>query len=79
MKNEGNGCDLADAVNAFLATPRNRRLQPRRPSVVDKKKAKIAASLYADGKSSIQEICDTLEISRATFYRHIRTKEPSNR
>jgi len=38
---------------------------------MDKKKLSIAESLYRDGKTNVSEICKTLGISRATFYRNI--------
>ncbi len=66
---------IRERTKAGLASARARGRLGGRPSVVDKKKAKIAASLYADGKSSVQEICDTLEISRATFYRHLKSRD----
>jgi transcriptional regulator with PAS, ATPase and Fis domain len=35
------------------------------------KKVPIAGSLYRDAKTNVSEICKTLGISRATFYRNI--------
>ncbi|WP_253764238.1 recombinase family protein [Flammeovirga sp. SJP92] len=48
----------------------------RKPGLSDenKKKALIAQSLYDEKKLSVKEICDTLNISRASFYRYIKTK-----
>jgi AcrR family transcriptional regulator len=39
---------------------------------MDTKKARIASSLYADGKTGVTEICSTLGVSKATFYRHVK-------
>lgn len=41
---------------------------------MDQKKLSIAESLYKDGKTNVSEICKTLGISRATFYRNISAK-----
>ena len=41
---------------------------------MDQKKLSIAESLYKDGKTNVSEICKTLGISRATFYRSISAK-----
>lgn len=37
-----------------------------------KKKSKMARSLYVEGKCTIDEMCDTLELSRATVYKYLR-------
>jgi DNA invertase Pin-like site-specific DNA recombinase len=66
---------IRERTNAGLASARARGRRGGRPPVLDSKKAKIAASLYADGKSSIQEICDTLGVSRATLYRRLSLKK----
>lgn len=42
-----------------------------RPRTMDKKKQSIARSLYQDGKTNVSEICKTVGISRAAFYRNI--------
>ncbi len=42
-----------------------------RIKALDKKKLSIAESLHKDGKTNVSEICKTLGISRATFYRNI--------
>ena len=45
-----------------------------RPKVLNQEKITIAQSLYDDGKTSLEKICSTLGISRATFYRHVTQK-----
>ncbi|NBV33290.1 MAG: hypothetical protein EBR81_05730 [Proteobacteria bacterium] len=41
---------------------------------MDNNKLSIAESLYKDGKTKVSEICKTLGISRATFYRSVSVK-----
>jgi len=40
-------------------------------SVSSEPKVKAAKAMHADPNHSIKEICKTLQISRATFYRYI--------
>jgi DNA invertase Pin-like site-specific DNA recombinase len=63
---------IRERTNAGLAAARSRGRKGGRPLIMDTKKAKIASSLYADGKTAVGEICATLGISKATFYRHIK-------
>lgn len=48
----------------------------RKPGLSEEnqKKATIAKSLYNEKKLSVKEICETLNISRSSFYRYIQTK-----
>ena len=39
------------------------------------KKVALAQSLYENKNNTIDEICKTLNVSRATLYRYIQTKE----
>jgi DNA invertase Pin-like site-specific DNA recombinase len=63
---------IKERTNAGLASARARGRVGGRPKSMDEKKVQIAKSLYADGKTSVTEICETLNVSRATFYRSIR-------
>jgi predicted transcriptional regulator YheO len=42
---------------------------------LDAKKAAMAQGLYNERKHTVEEICQTLGISRATFYRYVKTGE----
>ena len=53
---------------------RNRNCLDGRPKVLDQEKITIAQSLYDDGKTTVEKICKTLGISRATFYRNVKQK-----
>ena len=62
---------IRERTRAGLASARSRGRLGGRPSIMNSKKLKMAISLYADGKTQVGEICETLGISRATFYRHL--------
>jgi DNA invertase Pin-like site-specific DNA recombinase len=44
-----------------------------RPKSLTGKKTAMAQALYNDKNNTIDEICKTLNISRATLYRYIKT------
>ena len=48
----------------------------RRPGLTDsaKKKAEYAAALYKNTTHSISELCEIVEVSRATLYKYLRIK-----
>jgi len=62
---------IQERTSAGLKAARARGRLGGRPKILDDEKAGIAASLYADGKTTVIQICKTLNISRATFYRNI--------
>jgi DNA invertase Pin-like site-specific DNA recombinase len=62
---------IQERTAAGLKAARARGRFGGRPKTMDKKKQSIARSLYQDGKTNVSEICKTLGISRATFYRNI--------
>ncbi len=62
---------IRERTRAGLASARSRGRLGGRPSIMNSKKLKMATSLYADGETQVGEICETLGISRATFYRHL--------
>lgn len=70
---------ISERTCAGLASARARGRLGGRPRLMDKKKAKLAATLYADKKSSIADVCEALNISRATFYRHLKSQAASSR
>jgi hypothetical protein len=45
-----------------------------RPKALTPKKARMVQDLYRNKENSIDEICKTLNISRTTLYRYIKTK-----
>lgn len=62
---------IQERTSAGLKAARARGRLGGRPKVMDEKKMGMAATLYADKKTSVAQICETLKISRATFYRNI--------
>ena len=65
---------IQERTRAGILASRARGRLGGRPKALDKKQVAVAESLYADGKTSISQICKTLGISRATFYRNIALK-----
>ena len=62
---------IRERTAAGLKVARARGRLGGRPKVLDQEKITIARSLYEDGKTSVGKICETLGISRATFYRNV--------
>jgi DNA invertase Pin-like site-specific DNA recombinase len=63
---------IRERTRAGLASARSRGRLGGRPSVMNAKRLRMAESLYQTKKTTAAEICETLGISRATLYRHIR-------
>jgi DNA invertase Pin-like site-specific DNA recombinase len=63
-----------ERTQAGLTAARARGKKGGRPKVLTDRQISIANSLYTDRKASIQEICRTLKISRATLYRSIKAE-----
>ena len=49
--------------------------RPKAKMLDTPKKVALAQSLYENRNNTIDEICKTLNVSRATLYRYIQTKE----
>lgn len=71
---------IRERTNAGLAAARSRGRQGgRRPIRPDNPKVKMAKRMHEDHSMGIGEICSTLNVSRATFYRYLaigRTPSP---
>src|SRR5688572_32296455 len=52
--------------------------RPKAQTLNTSKKVALAQSLYDDKNNTIEEICKTLHISRATLYRYIQTSKSIN-
>jgi DNA invertase Pin-like site-specific DNA recombinase len=65
---------IRERTNAGLQAARARGRVGGRPKALNQKKASIAQALYDDKNNAIDEICKTLNISRATLYRYIKPK-----
>src|SRR5438876_5793807 len=69
---------ISERTNAGLSAARARgRLggRPKAKMLDSLKKVALAQSLYENRNNTIDEICKTLNVSRATLYRYIQTKE----
>jgi len=68
---------IRERTRAGLAAARARGRQGGRPKKLNTPtKIAMAQALYNDGTHSINDICQTLGISRATLYRVIKTRAP---
>jgi DNA invertase Pin-like site-specific DNA recombinase len=63
---------IRERTNAGLTAARARGRLGGRPKALMGKKAEMAQTLYNDKNNTIDEICRTLNISRATLYRYIK-------
>src|SRR5512142_2587105 len=63
---------IRERTQAGLTAARARGRKGGRPKALTPKKQEQALTLYNDRKSTIDEICRTLHISRATLYRSIK-------
>lgn len=61
---------IRERTQAGLASARARGRKGGRPRAMDEKKAAIARTLRQDPERTVKEICATLGISPATFYRY---------
>jgi DNA invertase Pin-like site-specific DNA recombinase len=64
---------IRERTTAGLMAARARGRRGGRPKALTTRQLNIAQSLY-DAKNSIQEICRTLKISKATLYRSIKAE-----
>jgi len=64
---------IRERTKAGLAAARARGRLGGRPRVMEKKKIDLARSLYREGKHTVEEICDMINVSRATFYRYMKS------
>lgn len=66
---------IRERTKAGLQAARARGRLGGRPKALTDKKQSMAQAIYNDKSNSIAEICKTLNISRATLYRYIQTRE----
>jgi DNA invertase Pin-like site-specific DNA recombinase len=64
---------IRERTNAGLQAARARGRKGGRPKSLTGKKTAMAQALYNDKNNTVDEICKTLNISRATLYRYIKT------
>ena len=66
---------IRERTSAGLIAARERGRKGGRPKSLTGNKIEIARKLYADKINSIEEICKTLGISRATLWRYVKSPE----
>lgn len=67
---------IQERTRAGLAAARARgRTGGRKPITTKDPKVRMARRMYQDQEMGIEEICRTLQISRATFYRYVALSE----
>jgi DNA invertase Pin-like site-specific DNA recombinase len=62
---------IRERTIAGLSAARARGRLGGRPPVMDARKVKMARALLADPQSSVVDVCATLQVSKATLYRHL--------
>jgi DNA invertase Pin-like site-specific DNA recombinase len=65
---------IRERTQAGLTAARARGRKGGRPRALTSKKAQMAQALYNDKNNTINDICKTLDISRATLYRYVAQK-----
>ena len=65
---------IRERTQAGLNAARSRGRKGGRPKSLTPKKAQMAEALYKDKNNTIDEVCKTLNVSRATLYRYVKTK-----
>ncbi len=63
---------IRERTKAGLAAARARGRKGGRPKGVDEKKRKVALALKRDPNYTVKEICDSVGISRNTYYKYTR-------
>ena len=70
---------IRERTNAGLAAARARGRKGGRPPGGHLKKQEAALALQQDPRRSVQEICEMLHISQATFYRYTSVNRPRDK
>jgi DNA invertase Pin-like site-specific DNA recombinase len=65
---------IRERTKSGLEAARARNRLIGRPKAQNNHRIEMAKTLYNDGKSTVTQICKTLNISRATFYRDLKAK-----
>ena len=65
---------IRERTMAGLASARSRGRKGGRPRAMNESKAEMARALHQDTRRTVKEICQTLQISEATFYRYTKQR-----
>ncbi|MFC4387949.1 recombinase family protein [Gracilibacillus marinus] len=69
---------IKERTKAGLSAAKARGRLGGRPKIMDEKKVAMAKKLREDPNHSIEDICQILGVSRATFYRYLKAGENTN-
>ncbi len=62
---------IRERTNAGLASARARGRLGGRPKAISERQLQIARTMLKDSHTTVKEVCDTLQISKTTLYRHL--------
>jgi DNA invertase Pin-like site-specific DNA recombinase len=62
---------ITERTNAGLASARSRGRMGGRPRAMTAKQLRIAQTMLKDPKTTIKEVCETLQVSKTTLYRYL--------
>ncbi len=66
---------ISERTQAGLKSARSRGRLGGRPKSMDDTKLKLAVEMMKDVSIPVKKVCDTLNVSKSTLYRYLRTKE----
>lgn len=67
---------IRERTHAGLAAARSRGKRGGRPKAMDEGKVRMARSLMADERNSVDDVCKTLGVSKSTLYKYLRESSP---
>jgi DNA invertase Pin-like site-specific DNA recombinase len=62
---------ITERTNAGLASARSRGRMGGRPKAMTVKQLRLAQTMIKDPKTTIKEVCETLQVSKTTLYRYL--------
>jgi DNA invertase Pin-like site-specific DNA recombinase len=62
---------IRERTNAGLASARSRGRMGGRPKVMTVRQLRIAQTMLKDPKTTVKDICETLQVSKTTLYRYL--------
>lgn len=62
---------IRERTNAGLASARSRGRMGGRPKAMTVKQLRIAQTMLKDTKTTVKEVCETLQVSKTTLYRYL--------
>ena len=62
---------IRERTNAGLASARSRGRMGGRPKAMTDKQLRIAQTMLIDPKTTVKDVCETLQVSKTTLYRYL--------